>query len=143
MLAGNSETFFSSGILFWPRFADRAPSAGGVDPIRLGWFSRRGVDEPRGLEINDGYRTDILEAGDRRGTRLPGGHVDIGKWRRRRAQKKGEEFEKKPPGFRWRPTELYNAMIAPLVPYAIKGAIWYQGESNAGRAGHTERCSPT
>ncbi len=29
---------------------------------------------------------------------------------------------------------LYNGMIAPLVPYAIKGAIWYQGESNAGRA---------
>jgi sialate O-acetylesterase len=25
-------------------------------------------------------------------------------------------------------------MIAPLIPYAIKGAIWYQGESNAGRA---------
>jgi sialate O-acetylesterase len=32
------------------------------------------------------------------------------------------------------PAVLYNAMIAPLVPYAIKGAIWYQGESNAGRA---------
>jgi sialate O-acetylesterase len=31
-------------------------------------------------------------------------------------------------------TLLYNAMIAPLVPYAIQGAIWYQGESNAGRA---------
>ncbi len=29
---------------------------------------------------------------------------------------------------------LYNAMIAPLAPYAIQGAIWYQGESNAGRA---------
>lgn len=29
------------------------------------------------------------------------------------------------------PTTLYNGMIAPLVPYAIKGAIWYQGESNA------------
>jgi hypothetical protein len=29
---------------------------------------------------------------------------------------------------------LYNAMIAPLVPFAIRGAIWYQGESNAGRA---------
>jgi sialate O-acetylesterase len=25
---------------------------------------------------------------------------------------------------------LYNAMIAPLIPYGIKGAIWYQGESN-------------
>jgi sialate O-acetylesterase len=32
------------------------------------------------------------------------------------------------------PTVLYNAMLAPLVPYTIRGAIWYQGESNAGRA---------
>lgn len=32
------------------------------------------------------------------------------------------------------PTFLYNAMIAPLIKYAIKGAIWYQGESNAGNA---------
>jgi sialate O-acetylesterase len=39
-----------------------------------------------------------------------------------------------PPRPPWKPTELYNGMIAPLIPYAIKGAIWYQGESNAGRA---------
>ncbi|MCA9090303.1 MAG: sialate O-acetylesterase [Planctomycetaceae bacterium] len=32
------------------------------------------------------------------------------------------------------PSNLYNAMVAPLKPYAIRGAIWYQGESNAGRA---------
>ena len=32
------------------------------------------------------------------------------------------------------PSVLYNAMIAPLIPFAIRGAIWYQGESNAGRA---------
>ncbi|MBS1665928.1 MAG: hypothetical protein JST58_00985 [Bacteroidetes bacterium] len=32
------------------------------------------------------------------------------------------------------PTLLYNAMLSPLIPYGIKGAIWYQGESNAGRA---------
>ena len=32
------------------------------------------------------------------------------------------------------PSHLYNAMINPLIPYAIKGAIWYQGESNVGRA---------
>lgn len=31
-------------------------------------------------------------------------------------------------------TVLYNGMIAPLQPFAIRGAIWYQGESNAGRA---------
>ena len=30
------------------------------------------------------------------------------------------------------PTTLYNAMIHPLIPYNIAGAIWYQGESNAG-----------
>jgi sialate O-acetylesterase len=30
------------------------------------------------------------------------------------------------------PTAIYNAMIAPLVPYTIRGAIWYQGESNNG-----------
>jgi sialate O-acetylesterase len=32
------------------------------------------------------------------------------------------------------PTLLYNGMIHPLVGYGIGGAIWYQGESNAGRA---------
>jgi sialate O-acetylesterase len=32
------------------------------------------------------------------------------------------------------PAELYNGMIAPLIPYAIRGAIWYQGEANVGRA---------
>jgi sialate O-acetylesterase len=31
-----------------------------------------------------------------------------------------------------RPANLYHGMIAPLVPYALRGAIWYQGESNAG-----------
>lgn len=33
----------------------------------------------------------------------------------------------------WRPAGLYNAMIAPLTPFPIRGAIWYQGESNASR----------
>lgn len=34
---------------------------------------------------------------------------------------------------RWKPLGLYNAMIAPLTPFAIKGILWYQGEANAGR----------
>ncbi|MBS1786462.1 MAG: sialate O-acetylesterase [Acidobacteria bacterium] len=33
-----------------------------------------------------------------------------------------------------RPAGLYNGMIAPLIPFALRGAIWYQGESNAPRA---------
>ncbi len=32
------------------------------------------------------------------------------------------------------PTVLYNGMISPLIPFTFRGAIWYQGESNAGRA---------
>lgn len=33
-----------------------------------------------------------------------------------------------------RPGSLFNGMIAPLIPFSIRGAIWYQGESNASRA---------
>ena len=40
-------------------------------------------------------------------------------------------------------TVLYNGMIAPLLPYGIKGAIWYQGESNAGRPYQYRRLLPT
>ena len=32
------------------------------------------------------------------------------------------------------PGLIYNAKIAPLIPFGIKGVIWYQGEGNAGRA---------
>jgi len=42
------------------------------------------------------------------------------------------------------PSRLFNAMINPLVPYTIKGAIWYQGESNtlAGRSAQYSRLFP-
>ena len=33
-----------------------------------------------------------------------------------------------------RPTGIYNAMINPLIPFRIRGVIWYQGESNIGEA---------
>lgn len=60
------------------------------------------------------------------------------------AVKQALEQGRNPPGrpqaheaSRWsrhHPSNLYNAMVAPLIPYAIRGAIWYQGESNANRA---------
>lgn len=40
------------------------------------------------------------------------------------------------------PTLLFNGMINPIVPYGIKGAIWYQGESNATRAKQYQRIFP-
>ncbi|REC79237.1 sialate O-acetylesterase [Chryseobacterium elymi] len=48
----------------------------------------------------------------------------------------GAKMGKMAPGttfIRWKPTGLYNAMINPLINYSIKGAIWYQGESNTGK----------
>ncbi len=41
------------------------------------------------------------------------------------------------------PSVLYNGMLNPLIPYAIRGAIWYQGESNAGRAHQYRMLMPT
>ena len=40
------------------------------------------------------------------------------------------------------PAGLYNGMIAPLVPYAIQGVIWYQGEANVGRAYNYRKIFP-
>jgi sialate O-acetylesterase len=39
-----------------------------------------------------------------------------------------------PDGGSGSPAGLFNAMLSPVIPYGIKGAIWYQGESNAKQA---------
>ncbi|MHC4087760.1 MAG: sialate O-acetylesterase [Planctomycetota bacterium] len=57
----------------------------------------------------------------------------------KKAKAEGKKPPRRPgapfgPGNPHSPAGLYNAMIAPLIPYSIGGAIWYQGESNAGRA---------
>lgn len=66
---------------------------------------------------------------------------ELAKWEQavKDAEAAGQTKPAKPqapvgPGNPHRPCGLYNAMIHPLLPYAIRGAIWYQGESNAGRA---------
>lgn len=41
------------------------------------------------------------------------------------------------------PSVLWNGMVAPLVPSALAGVIWYQGEANVGRAAQYERLFPT
>jgi len=65
----------------------------------------------------------------------------MAKWKTaaQKAKANGQPEPKKPrapigPDHPHRPSSLYNAMIAPLIPYAFQGAIWYQCESNASRA---------
>ena len=43
-----------------------------------------------------------------------------------------------PAFIQWRPLGLYNGMIAPVTNYAVKGFIWYQGESNTKNPGEYE-----
>ncbi len=57
-------------------------------------------------------------------------HVSDG-WHFRVAKISGNETGFGPNDY---PTLLFNAMIHPLIPFGIRGAIWYQGEANTGRA---------
>jgi sialate O-acetylesterase len=47
------------------------------------------------------------------------------------------------PGEKNQAAVLYNGMIAPIVPLGIRGAIWYQGESNVSRAEQYTKLFPT
>ena len=61
---------------------------------------------------------------------------------RARTAAKQFETDKKQPNQN-SPTALYNGMIHPLIRFPVKGAIWYQGESNAGRADEYRILFPT
>lgn len=52
------------------------------------------------------------------------------------------EALRSPGDFVFPPSGLFNGMIAPLIPFAIRGAAWYQGEGNAPRAYQYRRLLP-
>lgn len=78
------------------------------------------------------------DAGDVKVTTGTGVQTLAGNW----AYKIEEAFTSAAIGPNSYPTLLFNAMINPLLPYAIEGAIWYQGESNAGRAYQYRKAFP-
>ncbi len=85
------------------------------------------------LRDNHVYERDILRPwGRQRQALVP----QVRQWESERdaAKAAGKPFTKGVPNGGWTPSELYNAMIAPLLGYGLQGGIWYQGESNAGRA---------
>lgn len=105
------------------------------------WTSQAALDShPELKSILDGYAK-ALEVLPQR---MEAYKLKVAEWRKLVAQAKerGEavpaKLRRRPrgpmsPTHQRRPNGLYNGMIAPLVPYGIAGAIWYQGEANAGR----------
>ena len=79
------------------------------------------------------YKRDILDTFDASNQKAL---AAIAQWEKEKAAaaQENQPFSKRRPGTSWKPAELYNGMIANIIPYAVQGAIWYQGESNAGRA---------
>ena len=90
-----------------------------------------GGDDPMRLVVNAGGKTNTISlAGEwlcRRGVSL----ANVGL--------PPTDYSQSPKA----PSVLYNGMIAPLLPYAIRGAIWYQGESNVGRERQYRTLFPT
>ncbi|MCJ8155730.1 beta galactosidase jelly roll domain-containing protein [Chryseobacterium sp. SSA4.19] len=63
--------------------------------------------------------------------------VDLtGEWKYNigRDTSKDEDYRSKLKNLRNMPSGLYNGMIYPILDYKVRGAIWYQGESNAGQS---------
>lgn len=72
---------------------------------------------------------------------LPNRNISLeGTWK----MKKGCEMPPLPGEtfVRWKPMGLFNGMIAPMLKYSIKGAIWYQGESNTANPAEYARMFP-
>ena len=102
-------------------------------------WTRRGV-----LKSDTDFRP-ILDRYDEAIKRYPQAEEEyeqkLAEWKQaaEKAKAEGTNAPRRPrapfgPGHPHTPAGLYNAMIAPLIPYGIQGAIWYQGESNASRA---------
>jgi sialate O-acetylesterase len=94
---------------------------------------------------NDAALKYVLDEWDTVLTRYPAAKErydgQLAEWNRAAADAKaaGKTAPNRPnapagPGHPNTPAGLYNGMIAPLTPYAIRGVIWYQGESNASEA---------
>jgi sialate O-acetylesterase len=91
-------------------------------------WTRKAVLEKDFKPILDRYQKacdDYPEAFEKFRTKLDQWKADTS------TKKKGAPKEPIGPKHNKSPYKLYNGMIAPLLPYKLKGVIWYQGESNA------------
>jgi len=93
----------------------------------------------KAIEKNPDIRV-IFDQYDQTVKRYKDAMTDFGKkraeWEKLKVklEAEGKKVPPKPPWYGPYTSGTYNGMIAPIIPYTIKGAIWYQGESNIRRA---------
>jgi sialate O-acetylesterase len=85
------------------------------------------------LRMDQDYRIEVLGAWTIAQDSYERGLINYNE-KKKAAQESGAKFTQAAPRLPWAPGELYNGMISPLAGYALKGVLWYQGESNAGSA---------
>jgi sialate O-acetylesterase len=136
-------TFSAVGYFFARHLTERLnvpigviQSAWGGTPAEA-WTSRPALTSNRNLSF-------LVEEWEKDAAAFPKAQkqyeVELKKWERleKQAKAKGRTPPAKPVAPRGgarqhMPAGLYNAMVAPFTPFAIKGVLWYQGENNANR----------
>lgn len=127
----------SAAKLFWERFEPKLLSRHGVSAIgayyALELYAALGI--PVGIVSANWGGTDIAPWIPRLGLEGVPGLEDIAAWKPK-APKDFTDADKTPTrtNSSRQPTLLYNGIVAPLVPYAFRGILWYQGESDRGDA---------
>lgn len=90
-----------------------------------------------------GGRGFVGKEGDMKLNRVDGAGVSVpiaGAWKYRASTPSAQFVGRRRQYDRiWVPGGLYNGMVAPLAPFAIKGMLWYQGEGNAGQPAYEQK----
>ncbi len=110
-------------------------STWGGTPIES-WMSSFALNsDPAFAVVRERWQQTLVEYPQKK----PAYDAALAEWEKARdaAKAAGKEFtERAPrpppgPGHQWTPSGLFNGMINPLIPFAVRGILWYQGENNA------------
>ncbi len=125
-------------------FSSRRPVAIGILHVSQGWTPGEAWMSREALSGEPGLKRDILDRWDAVARDYPAAKKEydakLAAWQTAddaaKAAKQPEPAKPKAPidpAFAHRATGLWNGGIAPLIPYALRGVIWYQGETNDNR----------
>lgn len=139
--------FSAVGFFFGQSLRQRLDVPVGIIASAVGGTSIRSWISPEGLAAAPEVRREVEAAWATTVQRYPAAReryeTDKAKWDadKAAAEAAGRTFDTKPPrapdgpDSPRKPYGLFNGMVAPVVPYTVRGVLWYQGESDAGSLG--------